>query len=81
MARQLGPQAGAWCAEESEVLHVLTVGGWQVFLSAENVCCACCVASPTKGTKERSRESFTGLTDQPPFRAQESAYRDGKQHR
>lgn len=57
------------------------MGSWQVFLSLENVSCECCVASPLKGLEQRNCGSFTGLTDQHMFHAQESVYRDGKQNR
>lgn len=33
---QVGPPTGAWWAEMRSVPHAFTVGGWQVFISAEN---------------------------------------------
>lgn len=81
MARQLWPRTGAQREEERSGSPVLTVGGRQVFLSLENACGECGLASPMTGTKEGNCESFTGLTDQPMFRVQESVYRAGKQNR
>lgn len=67
------------CGGEEGVTRVNCRWVAGVFICVE--CVLCCMASPMAETKERNCESFTGLTDQPVFRAQESVYRDGKQRR